>query len=363
MKKKRVILCVTNDISYDQRMQKTAVTLIKNGFEVLIIGRKKKNSAPLTDEVYAQHRLNCWFEKGKLFYLEFNLRLFLFLVFQSTKYITAVDLDTAMAVWAATRFKQTTILYDAHEYFPEVPEVVNRKTVKKIWEWVEQFTIKKFNKTYTVCDSIANVFSAKYERKIDVIYNYPRKKTTENFTKKNKSNILLYQGALNDGRGLEQLITAMKNLPNLECWIVGEGDLSEQLRTLVKKLNTEHTVRFLGYKKPAELKEITAQAWLGINLLENKGLNYYYSLANKFFDYIQVGIPCLNMDFPEYRKFNTIFETSVLLSSLNSEAIVHQIQLLQEDDAKYNTLQENCKKATEYWIWEQQEEKILELYA
>ena len=67
-------------------------------------------------------------------------------------------------------------------------------------------------------------------------------------------------------------------------------------------------VIFKGYVKPKELPKITAKASIGLNLLENKSLNYYYSLANKAFDYIQAEIPAIHMDFPEYRQLNQTYE-------------------------------------------------------
>ena len=82
-----------------------------------------------------------------------------------------------------------------------------------------------------------------------------------------------------------------KSTTTEQLWLVGEGDLSVKLRELVKSYKLDQKVKFKGYLKPTELPEITAKATIGLNLLENTSLNYYYSLANKAFDYIQAEIP------------------------------------------------------------------------
>jgi hypothetical protein len=107
-------------------MQKIASSLASAGFEVLLLGRNKSNSKPLTNQKYNQHRLNCFFEKGKLFYIEFNIRLFFYLLFNSFHIVNAIDLDTIMPCFVVSKLKQKPCFYDAHEYFTEVPEVIDR---------------------------------------------------------------------------------------------------------------------------------------------------------------------------------------------------------------------------------------------
>ena len=121
-------------------------------------------------------------------------------------------------------------------------------------------------------------------------------------------------------------------------------------------------VKFLGRLNPESLLEITREAWLGINLLENLSLNYYYSLANKFFDYVQVGVPQISMNFPEYAALNTQFEVAGLLNQLTSEDIVKAIQRFEKEKGYYQRLQANCKVAAKEWTWENESKHMLAVY-
>src|SRR5690349_17278363 len=102
---KRILFTVTNDLNYDQRMQRICNTLADAGYDVTLIGRKLKTSAPLPDKNYKQRRLNCWFNKGKLFYAEFNIRVFFFLLFKKADCICAIDLDTILPCYYISKLK------------------------------------------------------------------------------------------------------------------------------------------------------------------------------------------------------------------------------------------------------------------
>ena len=79
-KRKQVILSVTNDLSTDQRVHKVATSLLKAGFSPLLVGRKLKTSKKIVDRDYPTTRFKLWFNKGPLFYANYNLRLFFFLL-------------------------------------------------------------------------------------------------------------------------------------------------------------------------------------------------------------------------------------------------------------------------------------------
>jgi glycosyltransferase involved in cell wall biosynthesis len=137
---------------------------------------------------------------------------------------------------------------------------------------------------------------------------------------------------------------------------------SNSLRLLVDEKNLQHKIEFLGFVKPGNLAALTQNAFVGLNLLENRGKSYYYSLANKFFDYIQAEVPSINMHFPEYAAINKQYEVSILLNELTATEIVNAVNKLQTDKNLYSYLRQQCRLAKKEFNWQQEEQKLLEIY-
>lgn len=356
-----LIFTVTNDLAYDQRMHRICGTLAQHGYSVTLVGRTLPHSIALEDKPFRQIRLYCRARRGFLFYAEYNLRLFLFLMKTPCDAVCSIDLDTLPAGCFATLLRRKLRVFDAHEYFTQVPEVVGRPGVQFFWEMVARLCLPFYRYAYTVGPSLAKIFEEKYRLRFRVVRNVPTSVPIVS-PHTHQPRTLLYQGALNAGRGIEALLEAMQHLEGVQLLLAGEGDLSEALRQQAANLGLGDKVRFLGFVKPAELKSLTAQAWLGLNLLENRGLSYYYSLANKFFDYVQAAVPVLTMNFPEYRALNTEHEVAVLLNDLNQEAIASAIQQLMNNPSLYERLQNNCRNARKVWNWEQEQEELLKVW-
>ncbi|MEO0340291.1 MAG: glycosyltransferase, partial [Bacteroidota bacterium] len=221
----------------------------------------------------------------------------------------------------------------------------------------------KLKYCYTVAPQLAQVLSKQYQTHFEVIRNVPFSRRPI-WTPKKETKIILYQGVLNDGRGLQEAILAMKSLPNsLQLHLAGEGDLSTELRALVKKEHLEKRVKFLGFLKPDELRIITPQAFLGLNLLENKGLNYYYSLANKCFDYIQAGLPSIHPAFPEYLNLQEQYKCFYLLEQVKPQNVSNLILTILENPNDYEQKCRNATKAAQHLTWEEESKKLIQFYA
>lgn len=360
MPARSITLTVTNDLTYDQRMQRICTSLSHAGYEVTLVGRERDRSLPLDQFAFRQVRLRCCFDTGKLFYLEYNVRLFLYLLFHRSDIICAVDLDTILACYYVATLRGSKKVYDAHEYFPEVPEVVRRPRIRAVWQWVERIYVPKMDLIYTTTQSISEIFARSYHREVMTIRNLPLAQT-ESVAHSGPARYLLYQGALNEGRGLEHLIEAVAEL-DIELWLAGDGDITQQLKEQVAKAGLQRKVKFTGFVKPADLKKITAEAYIGINLLEMKGLSYYYSLANKFLDYIQAGVPQVCIDFPEYRRINDQYHVGLLVENLEKDTIKTALTRLMEDKDLYAKVRENCLVCRRELIWEKEEKKLIALY-
>ncbi len=352
-------MLVSNDLSYDQRMQRIAGSLVRHGYEVELIGRVRKSSIPLATKAYGQKRLRVFFKKGPLFYVALNFRFFIYLLFHRSDLLWAADADTLPAARLASILTGTPFLYDAHEFFTEVPELQGRRTVQKIWRWIEDRCVPEAEACVTVSHGVAEMYKERYNRPFEVLRNLPRSSNPAVGSPK-AERLIIYQGALNEGRGLEMLIRAMQNV-NAKLLLAGEGDLSDELRKEVRKWSLEDKVKFAGYVEPSELNRLTSQAIVGVNLLENKGSSYYHSLANKFFSYVHAGIPQLCIDFPEYRKLNTEHEVALLIPDCDPGKIAAKLNSLLHDSSLYHRLQANCAMAKKEWNWEREEKKLLQL--
>jgi glycosyltransferase involved in cell wall biosynthesis len=362
---KKIVFAVTTDLNYDQRMQRICHSLQQAGYAVTLVGREWPASRPLQAQMYAQHRLRCIFSKGKLFYLEYNFRLAVFLLKRRDDAYGAIDLDTALPVFSKAFFARKPFIYDAHEYFPETPEVSRRPRVKWLWQAVERFIVPRTRHAYTVSASLAALFEARYQVPFALIRNMPVLQAPPGKVNPQLSFIpdkpfILYQGAVNEGRGLEQLLQAMPQV-DMPLLICGEGDLLDSLKAQVCQAGLSQRVTFAGYVLPADLATVTSQAFVGLMLLADAGKSYYYSLANKFFDYIQAGIPQLLPDFPEYRAFNDRYDVG-LYCDLEPQHIARALNRLIHDPALHQRLTQNCRQARQELCWQQEEKKLLAFY-
>jgi hypothetical protein len=355
---KRIIFTVTNDLNYDRRMIRACTSLIDAGYKVKIIGRKQQNSLAIIPQAYKQKRIRCLFERGKAFYIEYNIKLFFYLLFRKFDAACAVDLDTILPVLLVSVLRRKKRFYDAHEYFTEVPELIGRPKTKAIWEKVASFSIPKMTSCYTVSESISNIFKEKYDTHFEVVRNLPLLLPMRKVIKHGK--MILYQGAVNQGRGLEQLIDAIEDL-DVQVVIAGYGDIQHKIKSKVEALGYQYKVILSGYLTPAQLYELTPKAFIGYNLLDPGSLSYYYSLSNKFFDYIHAGVPSLCNSFPEYKLINQQIKVAHLVD-LNTEEIRKSIIYLLENYDYYEELKNNCLHAREIFNWQSEQNKLLQIY-
>ena len=188
----KIVMAVTNDLVTDRRVMRHAAALREAGYEVILIGRNE---------------LKVRSKKTWRFYAEYNLRLWWRLMRMKCDVVWANDTDTLLASFVAAKMKRKRLVMDAHELFPEVPELVGREKVKRVWERIERKLMPKCDALLTVCQSIADYYKEKYGVEMTVVRNIVDswQLTVDNVTQDSGSQLpttncqlstLLYQGCV-----------------------------------------------------------------------------------------------------------------------------------------------------------------------
>ena len=98
---------------------------------------------------------------------------------------------------------------------------------------------------------------------------------------------------------------------------------------------------------------------MGLTLFESTGLNQYYSLSNRFFDYIMAGIPQVCVNYPEYKRINDVYPVALMIDEVDADTIAKAINNLLDNTELCNSLQKNTLIAKEELNWEKEEIKLI----
>ncbi len=369
---KKAIVSVINDLSTDQRVHKVCTSLQAMGYDVTLVGRKQRKSLPLQERAYKTKRMFLLFEIGPLFYLEYQKRLFWYLIFHKADVLVSNDLDTLLPNFLVSKLKGGELVYDSHEIFCEVPELQNNPTKKNIWKSLERWIFPKLKHVFTVNDSIAKIYSEEYKVPVQVIRNIPPlanqlklKPTTkqELGIPQNKKTIVLQGAGINIDRGAEEAVEAMQYVNDAVLMIVGSGDVITLLHQMVKKLNLSDKVIFVGKVPFEKLLQYTHHADLGLTLDKDTNINYKYSLPNKLFDYIHAGVPVLASGLVEIKNIIDQYKVGDCIQSHDPKHIADKINSILNNENQLQDWKKNCKIAAENLNWEKEEKLLTQVYA
>jgi len=368
--RKKVVVSVINDLVSDQRVKKICATLNRMGFQITLLGRQLRKSPEMDTRPYRVIRMRLLYEKRFLFYAEYNFRLFWKLMFLNTDLLVSNDLDTLLPNYLIAKFKRKPLVYDSHEYFTEVPELVSRPTVQKIWKRIERAIFPKLKDVITVNNSIAGLFEQDYGLRPVVVRNVPyliketEKKTRKELDLPEDKHLLILQGAgINIQRGAEEMVEAMLYIDHSVLLIAGQGDVIPFLKKMVSDRSLENKVIFRPRMPYQELMQLTKNADLGLTLDKDTNLNYRYSLPNKIFDYIQAGIPVVASPLPEIAHIINTYQVGCTIIDHNPVNMANTINEVLADQQLIDKWKNNCSFASLNLNWEIEEKVIVDLYA
>ncbi|PTT37079.1 glycosyl transferase family 1 [Chryseobacterium sp. HMWF028] len=358
--KKKIIVSAFSNLYTDQRIEKVCKTLFDNGYPIELIGNDWEGNEKM-ERSYPFSRIGLKSKSLKTAYFEFNWKLYKELKKRADKdtILHANDIDALLPNYLIAEKLKIPLVFDSHEIFTEMPSVQNRFS-QKFWRVLERNLVPHVKFMMTESESYAEWFHEKYSVNPVVVRNIPRKILSVPEIPYNQPKIILYQGAINQSRGIEKMIVAMHHIKDAVLKIAGDGPKKKTYEELVVQEKLQDKVIFLGKLKPENLREITKTADVGFSLEENNGVSYYYSLPNKVCDYIQSRVPLVMINFPEMQRIKNQFNVGEIITDHQPETIEKAINLVLERGRLY--YQSELNKAADVFCWESEETKILQLF-
>lgn len=364
--KKKAVVSVTNDLATDQRVKRSIEVLLELGFEPVLVGRELPQSMPLS-RPYQTIRFNLRFNRGFLFYANYNLHLFFFLLSQRFDLYLSNDLDTLLPNFLVSKLYGKPLVYDSHEYFTGVPEIQKRPVVKWVWTTLERLIFPHLKYVVTVNESIAQLYKKEYGKEVKVVRNISDNSLPEHrkgrvgLALPSRSFVLLNQGAgINVDRGMEEAIKALTYLPeDVMLVIVGDGDAVPGLKKMSRELGLEERVIFRAKQPYLEMLQYTLQCDCGLSLDKPDSPNYRYSLPNKLFDYIKCGLPVVVSSVVEVKKVVENYGIGEVCEDHAPKTIAAKVEEVRKNGKDF--YQPNLQRAAAENNWEQERQVWVEL--
>lgn len=364
-----VAMVVYNDLMHDARVFKEACTLIDAGHAVTVVGMRAAGTAPLTgwDRVDVT-RLDVGSHASlRLRYVRFWRSAYRHLVHERPDAIHAHDLDALPPAWMAARLLAIPLVYDAHELWTELPSLVGRPVMRGVWEAIATAIVPRTDAVITVADGIAEELAKRYRVRPIVLRNLPERRDPPQPVPLREivgcgagTALLIYQGSLMTGYGVDRAIATMAHLPGAHLVIIGGGPLAGHLREQASRSIASGRITFLPPVPFAELPRYTAAADVGLFLGESAGLNLQLSLPNKLFEYIAAGIALVSTDWPETGRLVRHYGVGRLVPpGAPPEEIAAAVEQVV---GERETLAGNCRRAREELVWERDAGRLVECY-
>jgi glycosyltransferase involved in cell wall biosynthesis len=277
------------------------------------------------------------------------------------------DLNTLMQGMLSSKFfRRKKLIYDSHEV-----QTSRTGYNSRIYGMMEKFLL------FFVDEMIAeNHTRAKYNEDLyglypKVVHNYPIPSFPEESTTVDlhemlmlpaNEPILLYQGGIQMGRGLEKVVEAVPMIKAGTLVFIGDGKIKDDLIKKVKDMGLEHRVKFLPKVPVEDLLHYTRNAYLGFQVLNNVCFNHYSASSNKLFEYMMSGVPVVACSFPEIQKVVEAENIGVCVDSHDPSSIADGVNFLLRHPEKREEMSRNCLKARQKYNWKQEKEIFIEIY-
>ncbi len=368
-----------SDITSESRMMKITASLVEFGYfsKIWLIGvlSPKTEAKQVIDgnrEIYRFTRFAHITQSSNITKaiatLRWSLAIWRFLRGHHIACINCHSLPVLPLCVALKLRHRAVLVYDTHEL--ETETSVSKGLRKKLAKLLEGSFIRFADITIVVGAMIADWYRDAYEmQRPYVVRNVPDNKNTALLPRAasplraklglgDDALIVLYLGKLSVNRGIERLLDVFSEANNpVHLVFMGDGELAEMIQHYGRLHPTIH------YLPPVPMAEVVAHARgadMGVSVIDHSCLSYTYAMPNKFFEYLQAGVPVLIGDMPEQREIIDKHHAGWLLPE-DDDAAVFFINGLTVADVRQK--QANAEAIAGEFSWTNEAHVLKEAYS
>lgn len=376
---KKVTMFLWNNFTNDARVTREGKTLSINGYNVTVIAKRERDER----HIKKREQLNQNFQTIRINKRQFNVGssvllnkhlpnacLMLKMILKGYTIKTDIyhshDLNTLIqgVVCAKLRRNQKPLVFDSHEVNTSRTHY-NAAFVKKI----EGFLLQFVDEMIVENETRATYHEKLYGMRPMALHNYSELFDIEKVREANLVNlptskmVYLYQGGLQEGRGLPLLLNAFKQ-SNVDAVLlmVGDGKIRAQLEQQVRELKIEDKVLFTGRVPYKELRAYTKKADVGFQILQNTNFNHYSASSNKLYEYMMAHVPVIGTNLPEIKHVIEKEKIGIVIKESDETALTDAIKYMYDHAPQRAAMKEQMKRAKHIYNWTTEEQKLINLY-
>jgi glycosyltransferase involved in cell wall biosynthesis len=373
-----MVILNTTPLALDSRVRKEGQALVVAGHSVRLVGVRQRGERVRDDlggfEVVAFEVWSRRLPRTPLFwplkYAEFLVKSVAALLGSRAEVYHAHDLEALIPAWIAARLTRGRVIYDSHELFTERPI-----EMRAVWRAIEHFLIRRVDAVIAASEERAVIMRDEYGARDlpAVIANCPPRvgRHAESTVRdrlpveRRGARLVLYQGGLSPGRGLETLTRAVGLFePSAVLVFVGAASAYSEsvLRSVVEAQGLRDRVFFVAPVDATEVVSFIRTADLGVVIYQNTCRNNYYCAPNKVYDYCMAGLPVVGSDFPPLRTLVQRYAIGVLFDPEKPAAIAAAVNQVLTDDDVHERAVAGSRAVAARCNWEEESKKLVGLY-
>jgi len=283
------------------------------------------------------------------------------------------DLYPLAAALMIAKRDGAAVVYDAHELEVERLPVMTPDR-KDFIRKIEDGMILRIDGMITVSDSIANVYAERTGKRPIVIYNAPdvRVGSEAGMDVRSAAGIerdvplIVFTGNVGrEGRGLHEVVSALKLLPDFHLAILGPRHVANDswLVALAVESGVDHRLHLLPPVAPEQVIHASRTADVGICPIQDASLSYQFAMPNKLFEMAFAGLPIAVSNLPDMSRFVTENSVGLVMDQTDPNSIARVIRELVERRGEFSHDSATRARMIAEYSWAAQETRLIDLYS